>query len=149
LINVKKSKDDSIENWIALAARHENSLYYLFHECVSISTPFFDWSQVGCDYMAMGTTDPAHPANRKAKDVEINLEELLRDDRITPQDVEEIIKETDQLKEFTLWQKIRFEVSQRLLSFLSLLSTSLTIFLRFLPSFLSIPSSSKCVRTIF
>lgn len=61
----------------------------------------------------MGTTDPAHPADRRAKNVEINLEELLRDGRISPEEVDLVLKEVNQLTEYTLFQKVRFELELR------------------------------------
>lgn len=133
-----------IQAWIALAARHENSLYFFFHECASISKPFFDvscavgrsvshfrgqrlttadlrcdlvisfqWAQLGCDYMALSTVDPAHPADRSAKNIEVNLEELLQDGRLTETDVKKILAEVDRLATWTKWAKVRYELEMR------------------------------------
>ena len=113
LIKTKKAGDDSLPAWIALTARHENSLYFLFHECAPIMKPFVEWLQLGADYMALSTTDPGHPANRKAKNVEINLEEMLRDDSLTDDDVGKILAEVDQLATYVKWQKVWYELEMR------------------------------------
>lgn len=113
LIEVKKKKDDSIQAWIALAARHENSLYFLVHECASISGRFWEWCQIGLDYMALSTTDPVHPADRSAKNIEVNLEELLQDSRMTDKDVELILEEVDELAVYTKWSKVAYELEMR------------------------------------
>jgi hypothetical protein len=97
----------ALQAYIALCARHENSLYMLFSECHTIAEPFTRWLQAGADYMAMGTTDPYHPANRKAKKIEVDLEELLQDDSLTDADVDAVLKETDRLAEYVRWQKVR------------------------------------------
>ncbi|KAJ1027833.1 hypothetical protein NDA13_003286 [Ustilago tritici] len=108
-----KKGDDSIEAWIALAARHEQSLYALFHECAPISKRLWDWCQLGLDYMALSTTDPANPADRRAPNLEINFEELLQDTRLTDSDVKKIIAEADQLARYTKWMKVRYELEAR------------------------------------
>lgn len=113
MIDLKKKKEDSIQAWVALAARHENSLYFLVHECSGISGPLWEWCQIGLDYMAMGTTDPVHPADRSAKDLEINLEELLQDSRLSDKDVELILEEVDELVEYTKWSKVAYELQLR------------------------------------
>lgn len=113
IIKTKKAGDDSMPAWIALTARHENSLYFLFHECSAIVKPFTEWLQKGADYMALSTTDPAHPANRRAKNIEVNLEELLRDGRLTDDDVTEILAEVDQLANYVKWQKVWYELEMR------------------------------------
>lgn len=113
LIQVKKSGDNELPAWIALAARHENSLYFLFHECAPIMQRFTDWLQVGADYMSLSTVDPQHPANRKAKNVEVNLEEMLQDDRLTEKDVKTILAEIDGLASYVKWQKVWYELEMR------------------------------------
>ena len=113
LLETKKRKDDSFDAWIALAARHQQSLYFLFHECASISKPLWEWCQLGLDYMALSTTDPEHPADRSAANVEINFEELLQDARLTDGDVKKILGEADRLARFTKWGKVRYELDMR------------------------------------
>lgn len=113
LIDIKKKKDDSLQAWIALAARHENSLYYFVHECASIAGPLFEWCQIGLDYMALSTTDPVHPADRSAKNIELNLEELLQDSRLSEKDVELILEEVDELAVYTKWSKVAYELELR------------------------------------
>jgi hypothetical protein len=113
MIEIKKKKDDSIQAWIALAARHENSLYFVFHECVSISGPLFEWCQIGLDFMALSTSDPVHPADRSAKNVEVNLEDMLQDRRLTDRDVDLIMEEVDELAVYTKWTKVAYELQLR------------------------------------
>ncbi|KAJ1030013.1 hypothetical protein NDA16_000926 [Ustilago loliicola] len=113
MLETKKKGDKSIEAWIALAARHEQSLYVLFHECAPISKPLWDWCQLGLDYMALSTTDPANPADRRAPNLEINFEELLQDARLTDLDVKKIIAEADKLARYTKWMKVRYELEAR------------------------------------
>lgn len=113
MLETKKKGDDSIEAWIALAARHEQSLYALFHECAPISKRLWDWCQLGLDYMALSTTDPANPADRRAPNLEINFEELLQDARLTDSDVKKIIAEADKLARYTKWMKVRYELEAR------------------------------------
>lgn len=113
IIKTRKNSQNTLPDWIALTARHENSLYFLFHECAAIIGPFSQWLQGGSDYMALGTTDPNHPANRKAKNIEVNLEALLQDDTLTEEDVRGIVKEADQLAEYVKWQKVWYELEMR------------------------------------
>lgn len=113
IIKTRKNSSNTLPEWIALTARHENSLYFLFHECATIIGPFTQWLQGGSDFMALSTTDPNHPANRKAKNVEVNLEALLQDDTLTEEDVEGIVKEADQLAEYVKWQKVWYELEMR------------------------------------
>ncbi|EPQ29084.1 uncharacterized protein PFL1_03373 [Pseudozyma flocculosa PF-1] len=113
LLDVKKRGDDHIEAWIALAARHEQALYFLFHECASIAKPLWDWCQLGLDYMALSTTDPANPADRSAPNLEVNFEELLQDARLTDADVKKVLIEIDRLAAFTKWSKVRYELEAR------------------------------------
>ncbi|KDN39449.1 hypothetical protein K437DRAFT_296093 [Tilletiaria anomala UBC 951] len=113
LIKVKLNTDNSLQEWIALCARHENSLYYFFHECASIAEPFIDWLQLGADYMALSTSDPAHPADRSRKNIEVNVEKMLGDNRLTDDDVRRILREVDNLTQYTLWNKVWYELELR------------------------------------
>ncbi|PWN27472.1 hypothetical protein BDZ90DRAFT_232452 [Jaminaea rosea] len=113
MLDLKKKKDDSLQAWIALAARHENSLYLLVHECASIAGRFWEWCQIGLDYMALSTVDPVHPADRSQKNVEVNLEELLQDSRLSEKDVELILEEVDELAVYTKWSKVAYELEMR------------------------------------
>ncbi|KAN0060420.1 hypothetical protein ACQY0O_007750 [Thecaphora frezii] len=113
LLETKKRKDDSIEAWIALAARHEQTLYFLFHECASISRPLWDWAQLGLDYMALSTSDPTNPADRSVPHLEVNFEELLRDARLSEGDVKKVLAEVDRLATYTKWSKVRYEIEAR------------------------------------
>ncbi|MCO5607465.1 hypothetical protein L7F22_061661 [Adiantum nelumboides] len=113
LIKVRKSGDNTIESWIALCARHEQSLYFLIHEIADVAGPMWEWTQGGADYMSLGTVDPYHPADRKAGHLQVDLERLLQDPRLSDADVESIIKETDSLVQFTRWVKVRNELEMR------------------------------------
>lgn len=113
LLDLKKKKDDSLQAWIALCARHENSLYLLVHECASIAGRFWEWCQIGLDYMALSTVDPVHPADRSQKNIEVNLEELLQDSRLSEKDVELILEEVDELAVYTKWSKVAYELEMR------------------------------------
>lgn len=113
IIRTRKAGPNTLPDWIALTARHENSLYFLFHECAPILKPFVEWIQGGADFMALSTTDPAHPANRKAKNIEVNLENLLQSDSLTDEDVDGILQETDELIEYVKWQKVWYELEMR------------------------------------
>lgn len=73
----------------------------------------WDWSQAGADYMSLGTVDPYHPADRKAGHVQVDIEKMLQDARLSDTDVETIVKETDELVEFTRWVKVRNELEMR------------------------------------
>ncbi len=75
--------------------------------------PFLDWLQLGSDYMAMSTSDPSNPANRKAKNIEVCVEELLSDPRLTDDDVNKILREIENLTQWTLWQKVYYELEIR------------------------------------
>jgi hypothetical protein len=113
IIKTRKNSKNTLPDWIALTARHENSLYFLFHECAAIIQPFTQWLQSGADFMALSTTDPNHPANRKAKNIEVNLELLLQDASLSEQDVNDIIAEADQLATYVKWQKVWYELEMR------------------------------------
>lgn len=113
MLRLRKTGQNALQDWIALAARHENSLYFLFHECAPIIQPFTEWLQNGADYMALSTTDPSHPANRKAKNVEVNLEEMLRDATLTNDDVQDMLEEINELEEYIKWEKVRYELEMR------------------------------------
>ncbi|GAK61952.1 uncharacterized protein PAN0_001d0147 [Moesziomyces antarcticus] len=113
MLETKKKGGNSIEDWIALAARHEQSLYVLFHECAPIAKPLWDWCQLGLDYMALSTTDPAHPADRRAANLEINFEELLQDSRLSDADVKKIVGEAERLARYSKWMKVRYELEAR------------------------------------
>ncbi len=113
MLETKEKGENGIEAWIALAARHEQSLYVLFHECAPISKRLWDWCQLGLDYMALSTTDPANPADRRAPNLEINFEELLQDARLSDADVKKIIAEADKLARYTKWTKVRYELEAR------------------------------------
>ncbi|KAK0535208.1 hypothetical protein OC835_002447 [Tilletia horrida] len=112
-INVRMKSKNTPADWIALAARHEQSLYMLFHEMSSIIEPFAIWCQYGVDYMSLSTTDPLHPANDDAKRIEVNVEALLSSSGLSPDEQREVIKEVDRLATYTLFSKVRAELESR------------------------------------
>ena len=63
--------------------------------------------------MALGTSDPSHPDDRKAKSLEINVEEMLADERLSDEDVKRILREVDGFMQWNLWQKIWYELEMR------------------------------------
>ncbi|KAK0543911.1 hypothetical protein OC846_006247 [Tilletia horrida] len=113
MIKLRSSGDKRFESWVALAARHEQSLYMLFHECASIAQPLFDWFQIGADYMALSTSDPCRPANDNAKRFEVNVEKLIEESNLTDEEFEGMISEIDRLSTYILWQKIWYDLELR------------------------------------
>ncbi|KAL9939520.1 hypothetical protein V8E36_001337 [Tilletia maclaganii] len=112
-INVRMKSKNTRADWIALAARHEQSLYMFFHEMASIIALFQAWCQYGLDYMALSTTDPVHPDNDKAKRLEVDVDELLAGSGLSAQEQADIIKEVDGVARYTLFSKVRVELETR------------------------------------
>lgn len=120
VISVRQGPDNSVEAWIALATKHHEFVYFFVHECAVVAQPLWEWAQAGVDYLSLSTTDPANPADARAERIEVNLEEMLEDERLSNEDVEEIMDELDHLLEWSRWSKIRRELVRRretLLSF--------------------------------
>lgn len=113
LITTRQSSDTSPPAWVALCKRHEDSLYGFIHELTPTAQPILEWIQLATDYMALGTSDPAHPADRNKPNVELNVEALLADGRIKPDDAKRILREIEYLQTWTLWQKVRRELEKR------------------------------------
>jgi hypothetical protein len=114
LIQVKSNKQDELEDWIALCSRHENNLYIFIHEIRVALRPIFQWCQEALDYMALSTTDPGNPSDRKAANVEINLDEMLAEAGMSADiDVSAIMKELDAIVQYSKWYKIEQEVQMR------------------------------------
>ncbi|KAK0550650.1 hypothetical protein OC846_003582 [Tilletia horrida] len=112
-INVRMKSQNTRADWIALAARHEQSLYFFFHEMSTIIEPFARWCQYGVDYMSLSTTDPVHPGNDDAKRIEVNVEELLVKSGLGEDRIAQVIKEVDSVATFTLYSKVRAELETR------------------------------------
>lgn len=115
LIQVKSKKMDELEDWIALCSRHENSLYIFVHEIRTAIEPIFTWCQEALDFMALSTTEPWNPSNRKANNVEINLDEMLNEASQSNKniDVKAILQELNDAVEYSKWYKIEQEVQMR------------------------------------
>ncbi|KAL4399903.1 phosphatidylinositol binding protein [Malassezia pachydermatis] len=118
-IDVRKNSDNSLEAWIALATKHHEFIYFFVHEMAPILDPIWQWCQYGLDYMSLSTTDPQRPDDRRAQDIEVNLDEMLQDERLSDKDVDRILQEMDQLIEYSRWSKIRRELQFRRLFLLS------------------------------
>lgn len=113
MIQVRKNTDNSAERWIDLANKHHEFIYFFVHECAPVAKPLWEWCQMGCDFMSLSTTDPAHPADRSAENVEVNLDEMLQDQRLSASDVDHILREMDELTAWSRWRKIRRELEFR------------------------------------
>ncbi|KAI3626467.1 hypothetical protein CBS9595_001828 [Malassezia furfur] len=113
MIQVRKTTDNSAERWIDLANKHHEFIYFFVHECAPVAKPLWEWCQMGCDYMSLSTTDPAHPADRSAENIEVNLDEMLQDERLSASDVDHIVREMDALTTWSRWRKIRRELEFR------------------------------------
>ncbi|KAK0535641.1 hypothetical protein OC835_002316 [Tilletia horrida] len=120
MLKLRASGDKRFESWVALAARHEQSLYLLFHECASIAQPLFDWFQIGSDYMALSTSDPCRPSNDSAPRVEVNVEKLIEESNLTDEEFEGVIKELNRLQTYVLWQKVWYDLELRKMYLLAL-----------------------------
>lgn len=113
MIDVRKNTENSAEHWIDLANRHHEFIYFFVHECAPVAQPLWAWCQSGCDFMSLSTTDPKHPADRSVENIEVNLDEMLQDERLSAEDVDEILREMDELTEWSRWRKIRRELEFR------------------------------------
>ncbi|WFD33843.1 hypothetical protein MCUN1_000666 [Malassezia cuniculi] len=113
MIRVRTTTDNSVEEWIDLATRNHEFVYFFAHECASVAQPIWEWSQAGLDFLSLSTTDPLNPADARAERIEVNLDEMLEDERLSNDDVEEIMDELDHLVEYSRWTKIRRELVHR------------------------------------
>ncbi|CAD6919897.1 unnamed protein product [Tilletia controversa] len=120
MIKLRQSGDKRFESWVALAARHEQSLYMLFHECASIAQPLFDWFQIGADYMALSTSDPCRPSNDNAPRVEVDAEKLIAESNLSDEEFAGLVKELDRLSTYALWQKVWYDLELRKMYLLAL-----------------------------
>ncbi|PKI85487.1 hypothetical protein MVES_000584 [Malassezia vespertilionis] len=113
MIRVRTKTDNSAEQWVDLAHKHHEFIYFFVHEMAPVLDPLWKWCQTGCDFMSLSTTDPANPADRNAENIEVNLDEMLLDERLSENDVDGIIAEADAMVEYARWRKIRFAVQLR------------------------------------
>jgi hypothetical protein len=127
LIRTKTKKEDDLEDWIALCARHENSLYLFVHEIRDAVKPVFDWCQEALDYMATSSTQFWNLTNKKnASNVEIDLDQLLQDvKRGGDVDVDAVLEELEVLKTYTKWYKLE-QVIQMQSEFVNIREDSVT-----------------------
>ncbi|WFD29191.1 hypothetical protein MSPP1_000197 [Malassezia sp. CBS 17886] len=119
-IRVRKSGDNSVQRWVEIAKKHHDFVYFFVHECAPVARPLWDWCQAGCDYMSLGTTDPNNPADRSAENLEVNLDEMLMDERLSDVDVDAILREMDDFVSWSRWNKIRRELEYRRMFLLAL-----------------------------
>ena len=118
-IKTRRTTQNTIEDWVAIADRHHEFIYYFVHEIAPIAQPIWRYCQNALDYMALSTTDPQHPGDRTAENIEMNLDEMLQDERLSNEDVDDILAEADQLVAWSRWSKIRRELEQRQLFLLA------------------------------
>lgn len=119
MIDVRKNTNNEIELWIELATKHHEFVYFFVHEMAPILQPVWQWCQYALDYMSLSTTDPQRPADRRAQNIEVNLDEMLQDERLSDSDVDQILREMDAVVEYSRWSKIRREINYRSLFLLS------------------------------
>ena len=96
-----------------LAGLSKGLMFLVSNRCTSIAQPFFDWLQLGSDFMALSTSDPSNPDDRTKKNIEVNVEEMLSDPRLSDDDVNRVLREVDNLTQWTLWQKVSYELEHR------------------------------------
>lgn len=113
MIEMRKSDDNSEKRWIEWATRHHEFLYFFAHEMAPVLGPIWEWCQASLDFLSLSTSDPQHPDDRRAQDIEVNLDEMLHDKRITDDDVECIMEELNALIHYSRWSKIRREIEYR------------------------------------
>ena len=118
-IEVRTNTDNGIEHWLGLSNRHHQSIYFFFHEIAPVLGPVWRWCQEALDFMSLSTSDPQHPDDRSAQDIEVNLDEMLQDQRLTEADVQDILREVDDMIVYSRWSKIRRELEYRRLFLLS------------------------------
>lgn len=99
--------------FVALLVRHQDGLLRFVHDMHPLMEPILEWIQLGTDYLALSTSDPAHPADRTRPNIELNMDKLWAEDRLRDQDRHRILQEIDELASWTLWQKIRSELEAR------------------------------------
>lgn len=134
MINVRKNTDNAPERWTDLANKHHEFIYFFAHECAPVAKPVWEWCQNACDYMSLSTTDPVNPADRSAENIEVNLDEMMQDERLSSADVDGILDEMEQLEQWSRWQKIRRELEFRKTFLLSLTPAASGLWRESLPS---------------
>lgn len=114
LIKVKSQKRDTLEDYIALCARHEGYLYLFVHEIRDAVKPVFDWAQTALDFMALSTTNPWNPSDQKAKRVELNLDQMVEDaGKEDGVNIQMVLEELEKLEEYIKTDKIKTEIAMR------------------------------------
>lgn len=117
LIRTKNKKEEQLEDWIALCARHENSLYIFVHEIRDAIKPVWDWCQEALDFMALSTTQPWNLSSGSRKgisNIEVDLDQMLQDAaRSGDVDADAIFEELDSLQRYSKWYKIEQQVQMQ------------------------------------
>lgn len=113
MIEMRKSSDNSEQRWIDWVTRHHEFVYFFAHEMAPVLGPIWEWCQAALDFLSLSTSDPLHPDDRRAQDIEVNLDEMLQDKRLTDEDVEHIVEELNALIQYSRWSKIRREMKYR------------------------------------
>ncbi|KAF7976430.1 hypothetical protein HWV62_6853 [Athelia sp. TMB] len=108
MIVVVLGKDRSPRQFVQLARRHEQSLYYLLHEVHAngkgLTIPFIDWLRKGLDFMSGGIR------TGQEKPISVNLEALLA---TNPSIASKVLSEIDETANYIMWNKARYEISLR------------------------------------
>lgn len=68
--------------------------------------------QSALDFMALSTSDPLNPSDQKTPRIEVNLEDLLSKNS-SEINLDEVMKEIDDLETYVKWQKVRSELELR------------------------------------
>jgi len=113
MVEMRNSSDNSEKRWVEWATRHHEFLYFFVHEMAPVLGPIWEWCQAALDFLSLSTCDPQHPGDRRAQDIEVNLDEMLQDKRLTDDDVEHILEELNALIDYSRWSKIRREIEYR------------------------------------
>ncbi|WFD17905.1 hypothetical protein MCAP1_000116 [Malassezia caprae] len=113
MIELRNSSDNSEKEWCEWATRHHEFVYFFVHEMAPVLGPIWEWCQAALDFMSLSTSDAWHPDDRRAQNIEVNLDEILQDKRLTDDDVEHILEELNALIDYSRWSKIRREIEYR------------------------------------
>ena len=110
LLKTYEGKDKSLAAWISLMARHEQSLYLLFHECSAFLEPLWNWCQLGLDYMA---TSQIQGQGRGSDRMEVDTAALFEGTKLSSEQFERITAELDMLNQYSRRSKMALEVEMR------------------------------------
>ncbi|KZP08088.1 hypothetical protein FIBSPDRAFT_901537 [Athelia psychrophila] len=108
MVRVVLGKDRSPRQFVQLAQRHEQSLYYFLHEIHAngkgLTVPLIEWLRKGLDLMSGGIRTAGE------KPISVNLEALLA---TSPAIAPKVLAEIDATANYIMWNKARYELSLR------------------------------------